>query len=145
MAVSGRTVSLAVQSMLATATGRSCGYGTAPTSSSLPTGMATPYCVLYPLGSTSSGPPFGDADADARLLYQVTCVATTAEQAEWMADKVRSGMLARAATAAYTYPISAAGYAVMTRELDKEEGVAVSSGVYSYVQRFAVEVTTLGS
>ncbi|GAO08690.1 hypothetical protein TPA0598_04_03260 [Streptomyces lydicamycinicus] len=144
MAVSGRVLSLAVQTMLGTATGRSCGYGTAPTASSLPTGAATPYCVLYPVGSTSDGPPFGDASADARIVYQITSVATTAEQAEWMADKVRSGMLARTPLG-YTYPIVATGYAVMSRELDKEEGVAVASGVYSYVQRFAIEVTTLSS
>ncbi|MDQ0683639.1 hypothetical protein QFZ56_002602 [Streptomyces achromogenes] len=143
MAVSGRVLSLAVQAMLASATGRSCGYGTAPTSSSLPTGAATPYSVLYPVGSTSDGPPFGDASADARIVYQVTSVATTAEQAEWMADKVRAGMLART-TLGYTYSINATGYMVMSRELDKEEGVTVASGVYSYVQRFAIEVTTLG-
>lgn len=143
MAVSGRVLSLAVQAMLASATGRSCGYGTAPTSSSLPTGAATPYSVLYPVGSTSDGPPFGDASADARIVYQVTSVATTAEQAEWMADKVRAGMLART-TLGYTYAIAATGYMVMSRELDKEEGVTVASGVYSYVQRFAIEVTTLG-
>ncbi|GAA3304797.1 hypothetical protein GCM10020295_56850 [Streptomyces cinereospinus] len=143
MAVSGRVLSLAVQAMLASATGRSCGYGSAPTSSSLPTGAATPYSVLYPVGSTSDGPPFGDASADARIVYQVTSVATTAEQAEWMADKVRAGMLARTVLG-YTYPITAAGYVVMSRELDKEEGVTVASGVYSYVQRFAIEVTTLG-
>ncbi|MFD8509791.1 hypothetical protein ACFV27_01395 [Streptomyces antimycoticus] len=142
MAVSGRVLSLAVQAMLATATGRSCGYGTAPTASSLPTGAATPYSVLYPVGSTSDGPPFGDASADARIIYQVTSVGTTAEQAEWMADKVRAGMLART-PAGYTYSITATGYVVMARELDKEEGVAVASGVYSYVQRFAIEVTTL--
>ncbi|XUM00279.1 hypothetical protein ACQ86F_25550 [Streptomyces venezuelae ATCC 10712] len=142
MPVSGRVVSLAVQAMLASATGRSCGYGAAPTSSSLPTGTATPYCVLYPVGSTSDGPPFGDTSADARLVYQVTSVATTAEQAEWMADKVRSAFMARTEKGP-TYPVSAAGYVVMSRELDKEEGVAVASGVYSYIQRFALEVTTL--
>lgn len=143
MAVSGRVLSLAVQAMLATATGRSCGYGTAPTASSLPTGSAVPYSVLYPIGSTSDGPPFGDASADARILYQVTSVATTAEQAEWMADRVRAGMLARTALG-YTYSIAATGYVVMARELDKEEGVTIASGVYSYIQRFAIEVTTLG-
>ncbi|TLQ46074.1 hypothetical protein [Streptomyces marianii] len=99
--------------------------------------------MLYPVGSTSDGPPFGDASADARIVYQITSVATTAEQAEWMADKVRAGMLARTVLG-YTYPITAVGYVVMSRELDKEEGVTVASGVYSYVQRFAIEVTALG-
>jgi hypothetical protein len=53
MSVSGRQVALAVQAMLQTATARSCGYGTAPTSTSLPTGNTIPYCVLYELGQTS--------------------------------------------------------------------------------------------
>ncbi|MEV8388664.1 MULTISPECIES: hypothetical protein [unclassified Streptomyces] len=96
------------------------------------------------MGSTSDGPPFGDASADARIIYQITSVATTAEQAEWMADKVRAGMLARTVLG-YTYTIAVTGYAIMSRELDKEEGVTVASGVYSYVQRFAIGVTTLSS
>ncbi|MCZ4098300.1 hypothetical protein [Streptomyces sp. H39-C1] len=146
MTVSGRIVSLALQSTIAASTGRSCGYGTAPIASSLPTGAATPYSVLYPLGfPTTSGPPFGDATADARLLYQVTSVATTAEQAEWMADKVRSAVLARSSAGPAAYPISPVGYSVMGRELDKEEGLTVAGGVYSYVQRFALDVTTLNS
>ncbi|MCB8906783.1 MULTISPECIES: hypothetical protein [unclassified Streptomyces] len=98
--------------------------------------------MLYPIGSTSDGPPFGDASADARVLYQVTSVATTAEQAEWMADKVRGAFMARTEKGP-TYPVAAAGYVVMSREVDKEEGVTVVSGVYSYIQRFALEVTTL--
>ncbi|MEV0438409.1 hypothetical protein AB0I84_13975 [Streptomyces spectabilis] len=142
MAVSGRVISLAVQAMLSSATGRSCGYGSAPTASSTPTGAAVPYSVLYPVGSTSDGPPFGDASADARIVYQVTSVATTAEQVEWMADKVRTGMLAQTPRG-YAHPITPAGYVVMSRELDKEEGVTAASGVYSYIQRFAIEVTTL--
>ncbi|WP_172387350.1 hypothetical protein [Streptomyces sp. MNP-20] len=142
MAVSGRIISLAVQAMLSSATGRSCGYGSAPTASSTPTGAAVPYSVLYPVGSTSDGPPFGDASADARIVYQVTSVATTAEQVEWMADKVRTGMLAQTPRG-YAHAITAPGYVVMSRELDKEEGVTAASGVYSYIQRFAIEVTTL--
>ncbi|MCX4761911.1 hypothetical protein OG562_13185 [Streptomyces sp. NBC_01275] len=145
MPVSGRLVSLAVQTMLASATTRSCGYGTAPTSSSTPTGATIPYSVLYPLGITTSGPAFGDADADARVLFQVTCVASTAEQAEWMADKVRAAILGRSAKGDFVNAVVVAGCAVIGRELDKEEGVTVSGGVYSYVQRYVLTVTTLGS
>ncbi|GAA3371196.1 hypothetical protein GCM10020367_20880 [Streptomyces sannanensis] len=145
MPVSGRVVSLAVQTMLATATGRSCGYGTAPTATSTPTGATVPYSVLYPLGITTSGPVFGDGDADARVLLQVTSVATTAEQAEWMADKVRAALVARTTVGGYANAITVTGCAVIGRELDKEEGVSVSSGVYSYVQRYVLTVTSLGS
>ncbi|MDX3241720.1 hypothetical protein [Streptomyces sp. ME18-1-4] len=144
MPVSGREVSLAIQKTLATATGRSCGYGTAPTASSTPTGTTIPYSVLYPLGVTTSGPPYGDGDADARVLVQVTSVASTAEQVEWMADKVRTALLARL-SGAYVNTITITGYVVIDRELDKEEGMSVSGGVYSYVQRYVLTVTTLGS
>lgn len=144
MPVSGRELSLAVQKTLAATTGRSCGYGTAPTSSSTPTGAVIPYSVLYPLGTTTSGPPYGDGDADARVLLQVTSVASTAEQVEWMADKVRAAFLVRAA-GGYANAISVTGYAVIDRELDKEEGISVSGGVYSYVQRYVLTVTPFGS
>ncbi|MGW2985297.1 hypothetical protein [Streptomyces goshikiensis] len=145
MPVSGREVSLAVQKMLSTATTRSCGYGTAPTASSAPTGAQVPYAVLYPLGLMTDGPPYGQADGDARALLQITSVATTAEQAEWMADRVRAAMLARkgGTNGAYTTDIAIPGCAVLRRALDKEEGVAVAGGIYSYVQRYVVEVTSL--
>ncbi|MGW0822516.1 hypothetical protein [Streptomyces sp. NPDC002845] len=145
MPVSGRLVSLAAQSMLAAATTRSCGYGTAPTSSSTPSGATIPYSVLYPLGITTSGPAYGDADADARVLFQVTSVALTAEQAEWMADRVRTAILGRTSSGDFVNAVTVAGCAVIGRELDKEEGVTVSGGVYSYVQRYVLTVTTLGS
>lgn len=144
MPVSGREVSLAIQKTLATTTARSCGYGTAPTASSTPTGATIPYSVLYPLGVTTSGPPYGDGDADARVLVQVTSVASTAEQVEWMADKVRTALLARL-SGTYVNTITITGYIVIDRELDKEEGMSVSGGVYSYVQRYVLTVTTLGS
>ncbi|WP_157878037.1 hypothetical protein [Streptomyces torulosus] len=144
MPVSGREVSLAVQKTLAAATGRSCGYGTAPTASSTPTGATVPYNVLYSLGITTSGPPLGDGDADARVLLQVTSVGSTAEQVEWMADKARAALLTRS-SGTYAHAITITGYAVIDRELDKEEGISVSSGVYSYVQRYVLTVTPLGS
>ncbi|WP_033819786.1 hypothetical protein [Kitasatospora sp. MBT63] len=142
MPVQGRVVSLAVQTALSTATGRSCGYGTAPTASDKPTGVTIPYCVLYPLGGTSSGPPFGDGDGDGRMLYQVTSIGTTAEQAEWMSDKVRVALLARTKTGGYVTAIPISGHTVIGREIDKEDGVTVVSGVYSYVQRIILHVTT---
>ncbi|MFE7129334.1 hypothetical protein ACFVIM_00545 [Streptomyces sp. NPDC057638] len=101
--------------------------------------------MLYPLGVTTSGPPYGDPDADARVLLQLTSVATTAEQVEWMADRVRSAMVSRQKDGSYARPIIVTGCSVMQRFVDKEEGVAVSSGVYSYVQRYVIELTTLNS
>ena len=146
MPIPGRVVSLAVTSTISTGTGRSCGYGTAPTASSQPTAATLPYAVLYPLGQVSSGPPFGDAHADSRVLFQVTSVASTAEQVEWMADKVRTTLLGRASKGGgFATPITIPGGSVMDRSLDKEEGGAVSGGVYSYVQRYGITVTTTAS
>ncbi|MFC8520652.1 hypothetical protein [Streptomyces sp. NPDC057257] len=73
MSVSGRQVALAAQAMLVSVTGRSCGYGTAPAADAQPTGNTLPYSVLYELGQVGGfGPPFGDADADARVYLQVS-------------------------------------------------------------------------
>ncbi len=143
MTVSGRQVALAVQSMLQTITGRSCGYGTAPTTASQPTGNAIPYSVLYGLGQAAGfGPPFGDADADARVLLQVSSVGTTEEQATLHADKVRAAFLARVAgSGLFLSPINVVGATVIGRELDADEGTTVASSIYTYVQRFALRVS----
>ncbi|GAA1353539.1 hypothetical protein [Streptomyces beijiangensis] len=142
MTVNSRQTAQAVQAMVVAATGRSCGYSTIPTTASLPTGSALPYFVLYELGQVSSGPPFGDANADARLLFQVTTVAQTPDACSAGADKVRAGFLGRT-TSGWTFPINVPdGLAVMGRELDREDGMTVVASNYSYVQRFAVLVTT---
>ncbi|MFC7219662.1 hypothetical protein ACFQLX_16040 [Streptomyces polyrhachis] len=144
MTVSGRQVALAVQAMLVAATNRSCGYGTAPAGSAQPTGNAIPYSVLYELGQSSwQGAPFGDADADARVLLQVTSVGSTAEQASLQADKVRSAFLGRVAgSGLFQHAIAPVGYAVIGRELEKEDGTSVVGAVYYYVQRFVLTVSS---
>jgi hypothetical protein len=147
MTVSGRQVALAVQAMLVSVTGRSCGYGTAPTADAQPTGNAIPYSVLYELGQVAGfGPPFGDADADARVYVQVSSVGTTAEQVSLHADKVRSAFLARVpGSGAFLNPINVAGARVISRALDQEDGTTVASSTYTYVQRFALTVSSPGS
>jgi hypothetical protein len=146
MPVAGRPVALALQTMLQNATGRSCGYGTMPTSTSLPTGTTVPYSVIYEVGQASSGPPFGDGDADTRMVFQVTSVGTTAEQASLMADKVRVAVLGRVApgSAVFASPIPVPGCAVTGRGMDREDGTTVVSGTYTYLQRFALTITTVG-
>lgn len=147
MSVSGRQVSLAVQAMLVAATNRSCGYGTAPTSTSTPTGNTIPYCVIYELGQSAGfGPPLGDSDADARVLIQVSSVGTTAEQASLQADKARQAFLARVpGTGQFLNPINVAGGVVIGRELDREDGTSVVNSTYTYVQRFVLTVSTPNS
>lgn len=45
-----------------------------------------PYVVVYPLPGGRASGTLGELDADAELLYQVTCVGTSRKQAEWLAD-----------------------------------------------------------
>ncbi|MFE0640149.1 hypothetical protein [Streptomyces sp. NPDC058877] len=144
MSVPGRQVAQAVIQTIVAASGRSCGYSTVPTSQSQPTGAQLPYHVLYELGQAVSGPPFGDQAADARMLFQVTTVGNSPEAASSGADRVRTAFLGRRADGSgWQYPINVpAGYAVMGRELDREDGMSVAGSTYSYVHRFAVHVTT---
>ncbi|MFE6186502.1 hypothetical protein ACFQ6U_18965 [Streptomyces sp. NPDC056465] len=144
MSVPGRQVAQAVIQTIVAASGRSCGYSTVPTSQSLPTGAQLPYHVLYELGQSVSGPPFGDQAADARITFQVTTVGSSPEAASSGADRVRAAFLGRTAKGAgWQYPITLpTGYAVMGRDLDREDGMTVAGSTYSYVQRFAVHVTT---
>jgi hypothetical protein len=49
-------------------------------------GSFVKYAVVYPIaGGTSSG-TLGDLHGDAELIYQVTCVGKSREQAQWVAD-----------------------------------------------------------
>lgn len=49
-------------------------------------GLAPPYAVVYHINDTFSG-TLEDAYEDADMVYQVTSVGTTREQAEWVQDK----------------------------------------------------------
>ncbi|MFI1100252.1 hypothetical protein [Streptomyces melanogenes] len=143
MTVNGRHVALASQAMLATATGRSCGYGALPAPTAQPTGATLPYSVLYELGLESSGPAFGDMHADARVLVQVTSAAASPELASALADKVRAGFLGRSGSE-WAFPITPGSCVVIDRDLDADDGTSAAGSVYSYVQRFALTVTTVG-
>lgn len=50
------------------------------------------WAVLYPLGAEYDGPIADDA-ADLTYNWQVTSVATTVEQTEWLADLVRTALI----------------------------------------------------
>lgn len=73
--------------------------GTGPTTHRVGDGEAPadkrlPYGVLYRAGGGPLTGPVGDQHADGSLLLQLTCVGETAEQAEWLADKLRPVLLA---------------------------------------------------
>jgi hypothetical protein len=53
-----------------------------------PEGDDARYCVVYPIPGGSLDGTLEDPNEDAELVFQVTCVGTTREQAEWVSDKV---------------------------------------------------------
>lgn len=55
-----------------------------------------PYNVLYSIpGGSIGGPPLGQAQGDARLLYQMDSVGKTRRQAEQAADRMRNWIAGR--------------------------------------------------
>lgn len=82
-----RTVTAAIVSGLATATGKNIGDSVAPDDETLP------YAILYRL---PGGGPFSAMDHGnqyAIVTLQVTSVGARADQAEYMKDKARTAML----------------------------------------------------
>lgn len=148
-----RQVTAALQTLIATATGKPCGRGAIPTSDT-GTEVVPPYYLLYPLDGGVSGPPLVDDASDASYVYQVTCVSGpdpavpqsrgTTDQAEWLADKARSAVLARdPATGRWVNPLTADGAVCMCREIDAEPGATSDPGdaIISYVIRFRFDLT----
>lgn len=54
-----------------------------------PADITLPYAVLYPAGLGATEGPVSNRNADARPLYQLTCVGGDRRQAEWLSDKLR--------------------------------------------------------
>ena len=75
-----------ILTVVATATGKQLGDGTAPTS------PVFPYGVLYPLPSPIHDGDLTSPDRDRGWLYQVTSVGTTREQTQGMADAHQTAM-----------------------------------------------------
>ncbi|MEU7576727.1 hypothetical protein AB0B50_03890 [Streptomyces sp. NPDC041068] len=132
----------AVQAMLAMATGKPCGRGRLPLIGGKP--AALPYTVLYPQGGPVGGAPLADRSEDARLVYQVTIVAARADQAEWLADRVRQAFLGRTPEGAWLCTIEALAVDVWGRELLADEGLdeaGAGDAVVTGVQRYELAVT----
>lgn len=74
-----------------------------------------PYVVVYAIpGGTASG-TLARPDDDAELVYQVTCVGLTRQQAEWLADK---------ALTLLETPLSVSGRSIARVALDLHAGVS---------------------
>jgi hypothetical protein len=52
-----------------------------------PEDVGPPYVVVYPIAGGSLSGSLANPDEDGALVFQVTCVGASREQAEWLADK----------------------------------------------------------
>lgn len=141
-------VTMALSALLASATDLPVGRGSKPTTA------APPYFLLYAMPAELSGAPLADEHEDASLVYQVTSVSGpdplkqdsrgVADQAEWMADKVRTAILGRdPTTGLWLWPLTIPGAKVIGRSLDTEPGGSSdpADAIMSYVQRFRLDLT----
>ncbi|MER7047951.1 hypothetical protein [Streptomyces jumonjinensis] len=141
-----RPVTRALVTLIEEATGRPCGTGALPR---IRAGGAwvpavVPYTVLDSLPGTFSGPPLADWHADVAWSYQVTSVGEREDQAEWLADRVRAGIVGRT-RGQWTRELALPQGRVIDRELHYdsagEPSVSAAGAIVSYVQRFTITVT----
>ncbi|WP_435058520.1 hypothetical protein [Streptomyces sp. bgisy060] len=139
-----RLVTQALQKLLATATGKPCGTGALPQTDGSP--AEPPYSVLRSLPLTLDGAPFSDRHEDSTTYYQVDCVARSHAQAEWLADRARTGVLGRDAHGAWLHDLAVPGWACYARGLDLDAGPEDDPGaaIVSYVIRFQFHWTPAG-
>lgn len=141
-------VTRSVVALLAEATGKPCGLGVLPrTASGSP--VLPPYTVLHSLPWQVGGAPFSDLSEDASALYQAGCVAENAEQAEWLADRVRAGVLERdRATGLWRHQLQElpAGVVCTSREVDTDAGTdpVPADGIVDYMIRFRLGFSSRG-
>lgn len=79
-----------------------------------PSDLTLPYAVLYPFGVGPLSGPVSDSHADADSTVQLTCIGSTREQAEWLADKLRPTALG---------PLTVTGRKVMQSLLETSQPV----------------------
>ncbi|MDN0193917.1 hypothetical protein [Streptomyces sp. S.PNR 29] len=140
-------VTRALAALIEKATGRPCGIGELPRVQ-LESGewepAGAPYTVLDSLPGEFSGPPLEDWHADAAWGYQVTSVGEREDQVQWLADRVRAGIVGRA-SGRWAYDLHIPQARVIDRELDHEAGgepsLSAAGAIVSYVQRFTITVT----
>ncbi|MFF2571225.1 hypothetical protein [Streptomyces sp. NPDC058084] len=139
-----RLVTQALELLIATATGKPCGTGALPQVSGKP--AEPPYSVLRSLTLTLDGAPLTDRNEDSTTYYQVDCVARTHAQAEWLADRVRRGVLGRDEHGTWLYALTVPGWNCYARELDLDAGPEddPAAVIVSYVIRFQLDWTPAG-
>jgi hypothetical protein len=63
------------------------GFGLTVGDAKAPADLSPPYCVVYQIPGGHTLGPLSTLDDDVEIVYQVTCVGGSREQAEWLADK----------------------------------------------------------
>lgn len=139
-----RLVTQALETLLATATGKPCGTGAVPQTDGRP--AEPPYSVLRSLTLTLGGAPFTDLHEDGVTEYQVDCIARTHAQAEWLADRARSAVLSRGTNGAWLHALTVPGWTCYARELGLDAGTEddPAAAIVSYVIRFQLRWTPAG-
>lgn len=104
----------AIVAQIATSTGKNVGEAQAPTNETVP------YAVVYPLSDESAEGSLSNPVEIAVWAWQVTCVGSTLDQAQWMQHKVRVALLGWTPTVAGlgTTPVNLLDGAGVTRDDD---------------------------
>ncbi|WP_330340164.1 hypothetical protein [Streptomyces sp. NBC_00557] len=139
-------VTRALATLIEHTTGRPCGIGELPRvqgKSGWEPPLA-PYTILDSLPAEFGGPPLWDWHADAAWSYQVTSVGERADQVEWLADRVRAGVVGRI-DGHWSHDLHVPEARVIDRELTYDAGgepsVSAVGAIVSYVQRVTITVT----
>ncbi|WP_432190843.1 hypothetical protein [Streptomyces sp. bgisy027] len=139
-------VTRALAALVEHTTGRPCGIGELPRVEGK-SGWelaAAPYTVLDSLPAEFGGPPLWDWHADAAWSYQVTSVGERGDQVQWLADRVRAGVVGRT-DGHWTHDLLIPEVRVIDRELTYDAGgepsVSAAGAIVSYVQRVTITVT----
>ncbi|NUK32214.1 hypothetical protein HRW12_00180 [Streptomyces lunaelactis] len=140
-------VTRALAALIAKATGQPCGIGELPlvrARSGEWEPASVPYTILDSLPGEFSGPPLWDWHADAAWSYQVTSVGERDDQVQWLADRVRHGVVGRTDDE-WAHNLQVPQARVIDRELDHDSGgepsMSAAGAIVSYVQRFTITVT----
>lgn len=139
-----RLVTQALETLLTAATGKPVATGALPTIGGKP--AEPPYSVLRSLTLTLDGAPLTDLHEDSATTYQVDCVARTHDQAEWLADRVRAGVLGRDERGAWQHALTVPGWTCYARELALDAGPEddPAAVIVLYVIRFQLYWTPAG-
>ncbi|WP_431770887.1 hypothetical protein [Streptomyces cucumeris] len=139
-------VTRALAALVEKTTGRPCGIGELPRveGKSGWEPAACPYTILDSLPAEFGGPPLWDWHADAAWSYQITSVGERGDQVEWLADRVRSGIVGRT-DGRWVHDLLIPEARLIDRELTYDAGgepsVSAAGAIVSYVQRVTITVT----